>query len=104
MKQLRHKLLCGLLTGIAILRSASALAQDMPTTGVVFNTREWHSMQFNCQSTRDPDVMTCDMVQVAVRKQADVSELKAKIDKAVAALPTEKPIPQERLRQDACLT
>jgi len=35
------------------------------------------------------------MVQVAVRKQADASDLKEKIDKAVAALPTEKPMSQE---------
>ena len=95
MRQLLHKLLYVLLTGIVILWSTSAFAQERPSSGVLYNTREWHSMQFNCRSARDPDVMTCDMVQVAVRKEVDVSELKAKIDKALAQLPTEKPMPQE---------
>jgi hypothetical protein len=100
MKQLRHKLLCRhmlqiLLTAIITLWSVSAFAQEKPSSGVLYNTRELHSMQFNCRSERDPDVLTCDMVQVAVRKEADVSELKAKIDKALAQLPTEKPTPHQ---------
>jgi hypothetical protein len=92
MKQMRHKLL---LTAIVILWSASAFAQDKPTTGLAYNTREWHSMQFDCRSTRDPDVVTCDMVQVAIRKQAEVAELKEKINQALAQFPNEKRMPQE---------
>ena len=95
MKHLRHKLLYGLLTGIVILWSASAFAQ-IPTTGLVYNTREWHSIRFNCRLTGEPwDVVTCDMAQVAIRKQADASGLKEKIDKALEELRTGKPMSQE---------
>lgn len=63
--------------------------------GLVHNTSELSSIRFECRSTRDPDVITCDMVQVSVRKQSTPSELKEKLDKAVAHWKDEKPMSAE---------
>jgi len=72
-----------------------------PSSGLLYNTREWHSLQYNCRTTRDPDVMTCDMVQVSVRKQAHASDLKEKIDKGPSAIFNREAgdIAAERLQQ-----
>jgi hypothetical protein len=39
--------------------------------------------------------INCDMVQMSVRKQSKPSELKEKLDKAIAQWETEKPMAQK---------
>lgn len=80
---------------VAIMWSSAALAQERPTTGLVHSPHEMSSIRYECHAMRDPAVITCDMVQMSVRKQSKPSELKEKLDKAMAQWKNEKPMAAE---------
>lgn len=67
---------------IACFISASnTLASDAPDVGLLYNTKESHSLVFQCkQSTKN--ILECDFTQIAVRKKAKAEDLKVSLSQA----------------------
>jgi hypothetical protein len=76
------------LIGATILALEPSNAQDFPTTGLLFNARESHSVTYQCAKTGD--VLRCDFIQTAVRKKASSDSLQKALQQAVAEVPSDK--------------
>lgn len=68
-------------TGISLLIVSSASAEDVPSTGLLYNTKESHSLVYRCQRNND-NSLACDFIQTAVRKKAAQEDLNSKLDQA----------------------
>lgn len=79
---------------VALLLSGPALAQDRPTTGIMYNTTDWASIQYDC-SIQLSGTLDCAMTQASVRKETSGRTLEEEISKAVASLKTERPMKPE---------
>lgn len=58
----------------ALVIAATALAQDAPTSGLVYNKSETSSLTYRCGVPKS-GVISCDFVQTAVRKKSSYSDL-----------------------------
>ncbi|MEY9180364.1 hypothetical protein ABIG06_002286 [Bradyrhizobium sp. USDA 326] len=83
---------------VAALLPVLAHAQSQPTTGFIYNTSEWSSLQYECH-LRPGGNLDCQMTQASVRRQGGGKKLQEEISKALALLKTEKPIKQEECSQ-----
>lgn len=68
-------------TGISFLIVSSASAEDVPSTGLLYNTKESHSLVYRCQHN-DDNSLACDFIQTAVRKKSTQEDLNSKLDRA----------------------
>lgn len=90
------KLVCSV--AVSALLTDFAHAQSQPTTGIIYNTTEWSSLQYECH-LRSGANLDCDMTQASVRRQGGGKKLQEEISKALAQLKTEKPIKPEECAQ-----
>lgn len=74
---------CVLLTSILASSITAVVAEDRPSTGLVYNATEVHSISYDCRPT-SADVIECSFVQTAVRRKADAAELGKKLAEAKA--------------------
>lgn len=72
------------------LVTVPAWAQSAPSLGLLYNTRENHSLTYFCEAVRAGQ-MNCEFVQTAVRFKATYSELPTALDKARKQFASEKP-------------
>ncbi|MEW8318542.1 MAG: hypothetical protein AB2660_01320 [Candidatus Thiodiazotropha sp.] len=57
------------------------LADDLPRSGLLYNTKETHSLAYECEQNEDYS-LTCDFTQVMVRKKAKPGDITEAITKA----------------------
>lgn len=86
----------GGLIGGTMLYAMPLSAQDAPTTGLLYNTRESSSITYYCRQVQG-GLLSCEFTQTAVRKQAHPSELEAVLTRAREAFRT-----GERPSADQC--
>jgi hypothetical protein len=65
------------------------LAQEAPTLGLLYNTREGHSLTYRCEPVRAGQ-MSCEFVQTAVRLKSTQAELSKVLDQARSGFRSEK--------------
>ena len=68
---------------ICLIGALNTLAGDVPDMGLLYNTKETHSLVFRCQQNSE-NVLICEFTQTAVRKKAKPEDLKSSLDKARA--------------------
>lgn len=68
-------------SGICLLGITSALADEVPAIGLLYNTKEAHSMVYRCQQNQG-NTLDCELTQTAVRKKAEPEELVSKLKQA----------------------
>lgn len=74
----------------AVVLSPSAMAQDVPSIGLLYNTVEGQSLNYRCQ-VNGSERLSCEFVQTAVRKKATAKDLAASIQAAQVQFKSEKP-------------
>lgn len=68
--------------GVWLLGVTSVLAADeTPSVGLLYNTKETHSLVYRCQQDRDA-TLDCEFIQTAIRKKAKPEELASKLEQA----------------------
>jgi len=60
---------------------SGAQAGDAPTTGMLYNIKETHSIVFRCQQNSS-NILDCKFTQIAVRKKAKPEDLSATLGRA----------------------
>jgi hypothetical protein len=58
----------------------SSTAAEFPTSGLLYNTKEASSLRFECR--KDGDRLSCDFVQVSIRRKVDPTTLADALAKA----------------------
>lgn len=71
---------------LSVLSSQAFAADEHPTTGIIYNTKEDSSITYNCTKMQS-GVLECEFVQTAVRKKTKAEDLKKKIEQAKKQLP-----------------
>lgn len=84
----------GVLVGVLLLFTTSAIAEELPTSGIVYNTKETNSLVYFCEKNRD-NTLDCDFTQTRVRKKAKAEDLKTRLDQARTGFPTSKELTTE---------
>src|SRR5438128_1637657 len=59
----------------------SASAQDAPSVGLLYNTKEIHSLVYRCEPARGSTI-ECEFTQTAVRKKTKPEDLAARLKEA----------------------
>ncbi|RIX47594.1 MAG: hypothetical protein D3M94_07965 [Rhodocyclales bacterium GT-UBC] len=67
--------------GIALFISLPSWAQEFPTVGLLYNTKEAHSLSYRC-SMLAPSKMECEFVQTAIRRKGDPNTLARLIEQS----------------------
>jgi hypothetical protein len=67
--------------GIWLLEVTGVRAEEVPSVGLLYNTKETHSMVYRCQQNRD-NSLDCEFTQTAVRKKAKPEDLNSKLNQA----------------------
>lgn len=67
--------------GIWLLVVPSARAEEVPNTGLLYNTKETHSLVYRCQQNQDNSI-DCDFIQTAVRKKSKPEDLNSMLNQA----------------------
>ena len=62
-----------------------AWADDYPTAGLVYNTKENSSLEYHC--TKRDELLECELTQISVRKKAKPEDLAKQLAHAKAQLP-----------------
>lgn len=86
------------LVGISLLCAASALAEQAPSSGEVYNTREASHLLYFCEKSPN-DSLDCDFTQTRVRKSVKPEVLKARLDMARKQFSTEKVFSPDECKQ-----
>jgi len=84
----------GVVTGICFLYAASAMSDVVPSSGIVYNTKETSSLVYNCVNNRD-NSLDCDFTQTSVRKKAKPQDLEARLNQGREAFSTSKELTPE---------
>ncbi len=71
---------------LSVLSSQAFAADEHPTTGIIYNTKEDSSITYNCTKMQSVG-LECEFVQTAVRKKTKVGDLKKKLEEAKKQLP-----------------
>jgi hypothetical protein len=86
-----HRYLCALSICFPIaLDNAVFAATDAPSSGMLYNTTEVHSMTYRCNSARG-DQIECNFEQASTRLKAEPKDLPNILNKARAQFNSEKP-------------
>lgn len=64
-----------------LIGASNVLAEDAPDMGFLYNTKETHSLVFQCHKSTD-NMLECDFTQTAVRKKEKPDDLKASLNQA----------------------
>jgi len=88
----------GVATGIWLLFAASAMADEAPSSGIVYNTKETHSIVYFCEKNRD-NSLDCEFTQTRVRKKAKAQDLKPRLDEARKTFSTSKELTPEMCKE-----
>jgi len=67
--------------GIWLFVAPSASAEKVPSTGLLYNTKEAHSLTYRCKQNLD-NFLDCEFSQTAVRKKAKPDDLNSKLHRA----------------------
>ncbi|OOZ42998.1 hypothetical protein [Solemya velum gill symbiont] len=76
---------------------SSALADDAPTTGFLYNTKETHSIQYQCE-LNNRDILDCEFTQTAVRKKGKPEDLDVSLKQAREEFKSGVKIPAEECK------
>lgn len=88
----------GVATGIWFLYAVSAMADEEPSSGIVYNTKETHSLVYFCEKNRN-NSLDCEFIQTSVRKKANAQDLKSRLDEARKTFSTSKELTPEMCRE-----
>lgn len=66
---------------VCFIVGSNTLAGDAPDVGLLYNTKETHSLVFQCQQSSE-NILECDFTQTAVRKKAKPEDLKTTLSQA----------------------
>lgn len=66
---------------VCFILVSSTLAGEAPDVGLLYNTKETHSITFRCQQSSESE-LECDFTQTAVRKKAKPEDLKTSLNQA----------------------
>ena len=66
---------------VLLLVTIGANAEEAPSNGLLYNTKESHSLVYRCKQTQK-NLLDCDFVQTAVRKKAKPEDLKVSLNQA----------------------
>lgn len=80
-------------SGASLLCVFCALADEAPSSGIVYNTRETNSLVYICKKIRD-DLLDCEFTQTRVRKKAKAEDLKGRLDEARKAFQSNELTPE----------
>lgn len=69
------------LNGNWLPEMSSIRAEEIPTTGLLYNTKETHSLVYGCQLSND-NFLNCEFIQTSVRKKARPEDLNSKLNEA----------------------
>jgi hypothetical protein len=76
-----------LVSVLVVLNSTCVLAQEeYPQTGIVYNIKEDSSITYSCVKKTET-LLECDLVQTAVRRKANASDLNKKLAEAKKQMP-----------------
>lgn len=81
--------------GTLMLGAMSVQAADAPTSGLLYNTSESHSMVYRCRLDQSTS-LECEFTQTAVRKKAKPAELGQKLKQAREEFRGATEIPEEQ--------
>lgn len=86
---MRRSLIC---IAAALLSSASttALAQNAPTLGLLYNTQERHSLTYRCEAVRSAQ-LNCEFIQTSIRFKSTYADLPIVLEKARKQFGSERP-------------
>lgn len=84
--------------GISLLCAARALADEAPSSGIVYNKKETNSLVYFCEKGRDNSI-DCEFTQTRVRKEAKAEDLKARLDEARKAFSTSNELTPESCKE-----
>lgn len=88
----------GVATGIWLLYAASAMADEAPFSGMVYNTKKVDSLVYFCKKNHD-NSLDCEFIQTRVRKKAKAQDLKSRLDEARKAFSTSKELTPEMCKE-----
>jgi len=86
--------------GICLLHTGGAVADQTPSSGIVYNTKESNSLVYFCAISRD-NSLDCEFTQTRVRKKAKAKDLKTRIDQARKAFRTSKDLSPELCKEQS---
>jgi hypothetical protein len=66
---------------VSVLSSQVFAANEYPTTGLIYNTKEDSSITYNCTKMQN-GLLECDFVQTSVRKKSKPTDMNEKIEQA----------------------
>jgi len=66
--------------------SSSAISQSAPSIGFLYNTKEAHSLAYDC-SLKSKDVLECEFTQTRIRKKLGQAKLSSELENARVAFP-----------------
>src|SRR5262245_51030585 len=78
----RQMPLFALSVAAALLLADTAMAQEFPTTGQVYNTRENNFLTYDCSKRSGENRIDCKFVQISIRKKAKPEDLEGRISDA----------------------
>lgn len=84
-----------LLASVAASASAVAQTRDYPSTGIVYNTKDFAALTHFCKLSADRYSMDCEFTQTSVRRKLDAAEATKKLADAKAEF-TSKPEPMDQ--------
>lgn len=64
--------------GVYVLGATAVSAGEVPTVGLLYNTKETSSLTYSCEQDRDRS-LECEFTQTAVRKKAKPEDLDSKL-------------------------
>jgi hypothetical protein len=71
--------------------STGATAQEAPSSGILHNTAEAHSLTYRCSGLHGGRI-ECEFIKVAVRHKALAKDLPVELEAARKAFPSQKPL------------
>jgi hypothetical protein len=81
----------GFAVGWLLLTASAAYPQDVPTTGLVYNTKDRASLLYECE--REDETLSCSFTQVGVRQKMTAEDLHKRLAEA-AKRKVEAPEPE----------
>ncbi len=84
--------------GICLLWATGVIADETPSSGIVYNTKEIHSLVYFCEKSQD-NFLDCEFTQTRVRKKAKAEDLKSRLDEARKEFRTSKELTPEMCKQ-----
>jgi hypothetical protein len=70
---------------VPLICASNATAQEAPTVGLLYNTKESHSLTYRCE--KNGQLLDCEFTQIAVRRKTSPGELEARLKRGREEFP-----------------